>query len=74
MDPIRQLLDRLTAVLPGPNPALKSALDDQLRTFFAKFELVPRHEYLAHIEVLKTLENQVSELEARLAELEEKED
>ena len=70
MDPLRQLLDRLMSVLPIPDPGLKSALEHQLQGFFSKFELVPRHEYEAHLEVLKTLENQVAELEKRLANLE----
>jgi ubiquinone biosynthesis protein UbiJ len=37
----------------------------------AKFELVPKHEYQAHLDILKSLEIQVGTLEQRLKQLEE---
>ncbi len=73
MDPIKILLERLTALLPGTlrNPDLESRLDQAVRDFFSRFELVPKQEFETQKQLLETLENQISVLESRLSALED---
>ena len=66
MDPIRTLLEFLRDRLPQFDPEFES----RIREIFSKFELVPKHDYEAHLTVLRGLEAQVQELEERLATLE----
>ena len=66
MDPIRTLLEFLKERLPQ----FDAEIESRVREFFAKFELVPKHEYEAQLAVLTNIEAQVQQLESRLAELE----
>ncbi|MEM7077718.1 MAG: hypothetical protein AAF513_03715 [Pseudomonadota bacterium] len=74
MDPITQIISALRAATPdGLHGGLETAeagLRTRLAGLLAGFEWVPKHEYAAHIELLKTLQAQVDELESRLNELE----
>ena len=72
MEPLRAFLERLQEALP---PSLRSAeIDAQLEAaaarFFANFELVPRREYQAHVQIVDQLEARVTELEAQITALE----
>lgn len=72
MDPLRAYIEYLQATLAGKLPAeALSAIESTAQDLFAKFELVPKHDYEAHLDVLKSLEAQVSSLEQRLKALEE---
>ena len=72
MDPLRAFIEYLQVTLAGKLPAeVFSGIESTGRDLFAKFELVPKHEYEAHIDVLKSLEAQVSSLEQRLKAIEE---
>ena len=70
MDPIRDLLNLLQARFANASAqAPFSDLEAHVRTLFARFELVPKHEFEAHLQTLASLEAQVAELEAKLAQL-----
>lgn len=62
MDPIRSLLTLIQTHASDMPAELEKAVSD----FMKRFALVPRHEYEAHLSLLKTLEQQVADLEARL--------
>ena len=66
MEPIEKLLDFLKDKIPE----VDRELEEPIRKLFNKFELVPKHEYEAHMDILSSLENQVSELEDRVKALE----
>lgn len=66
MDPIRALIEFLKERLPQVDADFESRIHE----IFSRFELVPKHEFAAHMQVLRTLEAQVAELEGRLAQLE----
>ncbi len=66
MEPIEQLLNFLKDKIPE----VDRKLEEPIRKLFSKFELVPKHEYEAHMDILKSLENQVGELEDRVKDLE----
>jgi BMFP domain-containing protein YqiC len=72
MDPIKNLLDYLqnnfADRLPQDGVA---AIERTTRELFAKFELVPKHEFEAQVQILTSLQQQVADLEQRLAELEQ---
>lgn len=72
MDPLRALIEYLQESLGEnlPNEALKG-IERTAQDLFARFELVPKHEYEAHLDILASLEAQVTSLEARLDALEE---
>ncbi len=72
MDPLRAFLDLIQQNLAGrvPQETLQS-FETAALEFMAKFELVPKHEYQAHLDMLKSLEIQVGTLEQRLKQLEE---
>ena len=72
MDPLRALIEYLQENLRGklPNEAL-AGIEGGARELFAKFELVPKHEYEAQLDILASLEAQVASLENRLDQLEE---
>ncbi len=70
MDPITTLITTLQKALPQ----LDQSAAPQIRQVMDKFALVPKHEYEAHIQILRTLEAQVRELEAQVAELQAKAD
>jgi BMFP domain-containing protein YqiC len=71
MDPLRALLAYLQDNLRDklPTEAL-AGIEATARDLFAKFELVPKHEYEAHLDLLVSLQAQVATLEKRLAALE----
>ena len=71
MDPLRALMEYLQNNLRDSLPAeAMRGVESTARELFAKFELVPKHEYEAHLDVLASLEAQVASLEKRLAALE----
>lgn len=72
MDPLRAFLDLIRQNLSGrvPQDTLHH-IESAASEFMAKFELVPKHEYQAHLDILKSLEIQVGTLEQRLKQLEE---
>lgn len=67
MDPI----DRLLGFLKEQIPEIDRAVEEPIRKLLSKFELVPKHEYEAHTEILKSLEAQIKELESRVNTLED---
>ena len=71
MDPLRALIEYLQENFRDtlPSEAL-SGIERTAQDLFARFELVPKHEYEAHMDVLASLEAQVASLEARLNALE----
>lgn len=64
MDPIQILLTFLRSVAPSPEAF--SAMESRVQEIFHAFSLVPKHEYEAHMEIVKTLTAQVAHLETRL--------
>ena len=74
-DPLSTLLDyiRTTFADAVPGDAL-ATLEGTASALFERFELVPKHEYEAHLDILASLNAQVSELEQRLAALEQEQD
>ena len=66
MEPVEQLLNFLKDKIPE----VDRKLEEPIRNLLSKFELVPKHEYEAHMDILKSLENQVGELEKRVKSLE----
>ena len=66
MEPVEQLLNFLKDKIPE----VDRKLEEPIRSLLSKFELVPKHEYEAHMDILKSLENQVGELETRVKNLE----
>ena len=72
MDPLTALLSLLRDNLTGTVPAdALASIEAAARDLFARFELVPKHEYEAHVAVLASLEAQVASLEQRLKALEQ---
>ena len=69
MDPIQALLEFLKGIAPSPQAF--AAVESKVQELFSSFALVPKHEYEAHLDILHTLKSQVSDLEARLAALED---
>ena len=72
MDPLQRFLEQVRATLGDalPGDALQT-LEASARNLFAQFELVPKHEYEAHMDILASLNAQVAELEQRIALLEQ---
>jgi BMFP domain-containing protein YqiC len=72
MDPLRAFIDLIQQNLGGhiPQDTLRS-FETATLEYMAKFELVPKHEYEAHLDILKSLQAQVGTLEQRLKQLEE---
>ena len=68
MDPIQTLLSFLRSALPTTNTF--APIEAKVNEIFSSFALVPKHEYEAHLQVLKTLEQQVADLETRLQQIE----
>ena len=71
MDPLTRLLEHIRATFGDvlPKDAL-TALENTATSLFERFELVPKHEYEAHMAVLESLQAQVASLEQRLETLE----
>ncbi len=72
MDPLQRFLEQVRMTLGDalPSDALQT-LEANARSLFAQFELVPKHEYEAHMDILTSLNAQVAELEQRIAVLEQ---
>ncbi len=70
-NPLETLFARLRDALGelAPDPLLER-MKPVLNSFFEQFQLVPRREYDAHLATLTRLEETVSHLEERIAELE----
>ena len=72
MDPLQRFLAQVRAALGDTLPGdAMAALEASARNIFAQFELVPKHEYEAHMDILVSLNAQVAELEQRIAALEQ---
>lgn len=73
MDPIQSLLERLRTLLPATlqGSDFEASMARQVQTFFAHFELVPKHEFEAQVQLLESLEAQIASLESRLATLDQ---
>jgi len=72
MDPIKTLLDYLRNNFADKLPQeAVAAIESTARELFARFELVPKHEFEAQVQILTSLQKQVDTLEQRLAELEQ---
>ena len=72
MDPLRSLLEYLQNTLAGKLPQeTLASIEGTARELFSRFELVPKHEFEAQVEILTSLQQQVQHLEQRLAELEQ---
>ncbi len=71
MEPLRSLLERLQAALPASmrSPEIDAQLETAAARFFANFELVPKREYEAHVQIVDRLEARVAELETQIAAL-----
>ena len=73
-NPLEALLNRLRDTLGDMAPLsaepLLNRMKPALEGFLEQFQLVPKREYEAHMATLKQLEQTVSELEARIADLE----
>ena len=66
MDPIQALLAYLQELLPR----VDTAIEERVRDIFSRFELVPKHEYENHVDLLQSLKAEVESLEARVRDLE----
>ncbi len=66
MEPIEKIISFLREKIPE----VDRELEEPIRNLLSKFELIPKHEYEAHMEILKSLEIQVLELEERVQLLE----
>jgi len=68
---LEALFARLREALGELAPeALLNRMKPVLEGFFEQFQLVPKREYEAHMRTLARLEDTVSELEARISDLE----
>ena len=65
-------MEKLFTFLKEKIPEIDREIEEPIRNLMNKFELVPKHEYEAHIDILKSLENQVAELENRVKVIEDK--
>ncbi len=68
--PLETLLNRLRAAAGEAPESLIERMRPVLDGFFEQFQLVPRREYDAQLAQLERLEGKVSQLEARISELE----
>ena len=66
MEPIEKIISFLREKIPE----VDRELEEPIKNLLSKFELIPKHEYEAHMEILKSLEVQVLELEERVRSLE----
>ena len=66
MEPI----ERIISFLREKIPEVDRELEEPIKNLLSKFEMIPKHEYEAHMEILKSLEAQVLELEERVQSLE----
>ena len=66
MEPIEKIISFLREKIPE----VDRELEEPIKSLLSKFELIPKHEYEAHMEILKSLEAQVLELEERVQSLE----
>ena len=63
-------MERIISFLREKIPEVDRDLEEPIRSLLTKFELIPKNEYEAHMEILKSLEGQVVELEDRVRSLE----
>ena len=71
-NPLEGLLARLQETLGELTPEpLLNRMKPVLEGFFEQFQLVPKREYDAHLDKLGRLEEAVTQLEARIGELEQ---
>ena len=68
MEPIEKMFTFLKEKIPE----IDREIEEPIRNLMNKFALVPKHEYEAHMDILKSLENQVAELENRVKVIEGK--
>ena len=67
MEPIEKIISFLREKIPE----VDRELEEPIKNLLSKFEMVPKHEYEAHMEIIKSLEVQVLELEERVRSLED---
>ena len=63
-------MERIISFLREKIPEVDRDLEEPIRSLLTKFELIPKNEYEAHMEILKSIEGQVVELEDRVRSLE----
>jgi hypothetical protein len=73
-NPLDALVERLRSALGdlgdlAPEPLL-NRIQPVIENFLEQFQMVPKRDYEAHMAALKRLEATVTNLEARIAELE----
>lgn len=68
--PLEDLISRLRSAASEAPASLFETMRPVLNRFFEQFQLVPRREYEAQLASFEKLEEKVSQLEARIAELE----
>ena len=66
MEPI----ERIISFLREKIPEVDRELEEPIKNLLSKFEMIQKHEYEAHMEILKSLEAQILELEERVQSLE----
>ena len=63
-------IEKIISFLREKIPEVDRELEEPIKNLLSKFEMIPKHEYEAHMEILKSLEVQVLELEERVRSLE----
>ena len=66
MEPI----ERIISFLREKIPEVDRELEEPIRNLLSKVEMIPKPGYEAHMEILKSLEAQILELEERVQSLE----
>jgi len=72
MDPLTNLLNYLQKNFADSLPTeAVSAIERTAGELFSKFEVVPKHEFEAQVQILESLQAQVDQLELRLQRFEQ---
>lgn len=69
--PLDALMDRIRRLLEnGADAGVAERIERAIADFLAAFQLVPKREFGRHLQALRELETQVTQLERRVRELE----
>ena len=69
--PLDALMDRIRRLLEnGADAGVAERIEGAIADFLAAFQLVPKREFDRHLQALRELETQVTQLERRVRELE----
>lgn len=69
--PLDALMDRIRRLLEnGADAGVAERIERAIADFLAAFQLVPKREFDRHLQALRELETQVTQLERRVRELE----